>query len=117
MARNANIPVKSVHGHTLFYVTMMKALDMLREKDAAGNKLYRDTTHWIHGKGRPMPVLQFNAPLKEDSQSPCSIPASQVEANAGVDGSQSWQRRVRDKIQAWPHIHDNLAVCVGPRLA
>jgi hypothetical protein len=36
MARNANIPVKSVHGHVLFYVSFFKAVELLKEKDAAG---------------------------------------------------------------------------------
>jgi hypothetical protein len=114
MARNANIPVKSVHGHVLFYVSFFKAVELLKEKDAAGGKLYRDVTHWVHGKGRPMPVLQMNAPMREEHQSPCSITRSVMEANAGTDGSQAFQRQSRALVAAYPFIGDTLAVRVCP---
>lgn len=118
MARNETIPVYSVNwkegDKPLFKVSFFKAVEMLKEEDSIGLKVYRDITpHWVHGKGKPMPVLQFNAPLREEHQTPCSLTKSVMEANAGVSGSQASQRLARELVSAYPFIGDHKAVRVS----
>ncbi len=63
-------------------------------------------------------VFQVTSLFRNTRQSPAHLTVGDMKANVGEvgegrEGSIMW---AMSKVEAWPYIHDDLAVCVGPRV-
>jgi hypothetical protein len=70
--------------------------------------------HWLRKWGKKTEIIGVRlADLERlKTETPPTITMGESMANVGLKGSKSWQKRVRAKIQAWPHVFDPKAANV-----
>ena len=113
--RQNTIPLYRMDGTYLKHVSQDEADNRIyrREAEYRCAKCFRNSARGrcVSGADHKM-ELHMTVPLRNDGASPCTITASECEANVGIGGETKVASAQR-KVGAWLETFDTKAPCIG----